>query len=259
MNAPAVAYVSAQHRAAVGYARRGWPVLPLHGKIPWTRHGLRDQSTDPETIDRWWWQWPTANVGIALPDHVVVLDVDPRHGGDATLDQHTRRHTPLPDTLVCVTGRGDGGCHFYFLHPGGPLSDRRLGEGLDLRIGGRHYVVGPPSIHPESLRPYAWGNRNRIAPMPEWLVGMVRPQVAAVPSTVRPQVAGDRGAGLVRHVAGLQQGNRNHGLHWAACRAAEDGLLAELTEALVTAAVGIGLSEAEARRTVASAGRAVAG
>ena len=50
--------------AALRYARRGWPVLPLHaiqadgctcgkgkectsaGKHPWTRHGVKDATTD---------------------------------------------------------------------------------------------------------------------------------------------------------------------------------------------------------------------
>lgn len=246
-------YITAMHHAAVRYASRGWAVLPLQGKIPWTRHGLRDASTDPETIDRWWWQWPTANVGVAVPDRFIVLDVDPRHSGDDTLDALTRRHAPLPDTLVCVTGRGDGGCHFWFLHPGGPLSDRRLGDGLDLRTGGRHYVVAPPSIHPESGRPYAWGNREHIAPPPAWLVSLIRPQVAAR-TAARPQVAtGDRAAALVRHVAALQPGNRNHGLFWAACRAAEEGLLPGLAAELEAAAVAVGLDAGEAAQTIRSA------
>lgn len=254
---PRSAYVSAMHHAAVRYASRGWAVLPLQGKIPWTSHGLRDASTDPETIDRWWWQWPTANVGVAVPNRFIVVDVDPRYGGSDTLDALTAIHGPLPTTLTAVTGRGDGGVHFYFLHPGGPLSDRRLGDGLDLRQGGRHYLVAPPSIHPESGRPYAWGNRERIAPAPAWLAALLRPPAVARPA-VRPQVAtGDRAAGLVRHVAALQPGNRNHGLFWAACRAAEEGLLPEIAAELEAAAVATGLDAGEAAQTIRSAqGRA---
>ncbi len=70
--------------AALDYASRGWPVLPLHtarsharcscgradcsspGKHPRTEHGVKDATTDENTIRSWWKEHPTANVGIAL-------------------------------------------------------------------------------------------------------------------------------------------------------------------------------------------------
>jgi hypothetical protein len=67
------------------------------------------------------------------------------------------------------------------------------------------------------------------------------------------------------YIAGLQvvlvrtrqeSGNRNNGLHWAACRAAESGLLdGDGVERLVEAALRSGLrgGEREARRTIDSA------
>ena len=67
--------------------------------------------------------------------------------------------------------------------------------------------------------------------------------------------AGDVGS-LAAWVAAQQEGNRNDGLFWAACRAVEGGH-GDL-DGLVAAAVQAGLSEAEARRTVASAARKAA-
>jgi hypothetical protein len=64
-------------------------------------------------------------------------------------------------------------------------------------------------------------------------------------------------AGLVRVVAHAAEGNRNHALHWAACRAHERGSDPALLTTLVDAAIHAGLSEAEARRTVQSASRTV--
>lgn len=64
--------------------------------------------------------------------------------------------------------------------------------------------------------------------------------------------------GLVAFVERQEHGNRNAGLHWAACCAAEAGLLdCNGVEALVEAAVRSGLrgGEIEARWTVASAMR----
>jgi hypothetical protein len=58
---------------------------------------------------------------------------------------------------------------------------------------------------------------------------------------------------LLHLVEQAENGNRNAMLYWAACRAVDEG--ADLEDALVDAAVRCGLSEPEARRTVASAAR----
>lgn len=255
-------YLSDQHRAAAGYARRGWKVLPLlppnsprpqPGKAPITASGLHDATLDLETVDRWWWRWPSANVGIAIPHQYIVLDLDPRNGGSLeTLAQLGR----LPATLTSESGRRDGGRHFYLGRPNGPLTGTRLPDGWDLKVGGRGYVVAPPSIHPATGLPYRWTRRAPIAPAPAWLATLLRPAPQPARPVPRHQPGtGDRGAGLIRHVAGLQPGNRNAGFYWSACRAAEDGILDQLTEQLVSAAVGIGLPESEARRTITSARR----
>jgi hypothetical protein len=68
-------------RAALAYARIGWrvfPVVPL-AKVPACPHGVKDATTDPEQITRWWTRNPDRNVAIATgtpgPD---VLDIDRR-------------------------------------------------------------------------------------------------------------------------------------------------------------------------------------
>ena len=72
----------------------------------------------------------------------------------------------------------------------------------------------------------------------------------------RSRRAGSSLRGLAGWVEHLHEGDRNDGLFWAACRAAEDGH-GDLG-ALADAAVRAGLSAAEARRTVASAARKAA-
>lgn len=70
--------------AALSYAKRGWPVLPVRPreKQPLTPHGVKDATTDEAIIRGWWAKWPEANVAIAAGEHsgLFVLDVDPRHG-----------------------------------------------------------------------------------------------------------------------------------------------------------------------------------
>ena len=104
-------------RAARWYANHGWPVVPLHsmkdgrcscgrpdcaspGKHPVTRHGLKDANRDPTKVEAWWTRRPSANVGIVTGTAagIVVIDVDPRHGGDEALAELLREHGELPPT-----------------------------------------------------------------------------------------------------------------------------------------------------------------
>jgi hypothetical protein len=180
--------------AALDCAARGLPVFPVYpiieargrfackcfytircenpGKHPMTRHGLKDASTDPEGIRRRWYCAPDANVGIACSSECCVLDVDPRHGGDAALDALEQKHGPLPITWTARTG--GGGLHYYFR----PTAEVRnsageLGPGLDIR-GTGGYVVTPPSRH-ISGNYYEWVTGQApgevpLAIMPGWLL-----------------------------------------------------------------------------------------
>src|SRR6187399_1928561 len=80
--------------AALGYAKRGWAVLPCRprGKSPANKHGFKDATTDKAAIVGAWAANPSANVGIATgaASKIVVLDVDPRNGGDASLAELER-------------------------------------------------------------------------------------------------------------------------------------------------------------------------
>ncbi len=62
------------------YAQHGLAVFPLkmRDKVPVTSIGFKDATTDKEQIERWFADGDR-NIGIALPEHIVVLDID-RHG-----------------------------------------------------------------------------------------------------------------------------------------------------------------------------------
>lgn len=201
--------------AALQLAALGWPVFPVHtpvvngevvrcscgkadctsvGKHPNTRHGIKDATTDPEQIKRWWRTWPDANIGVAVGkgcgEHgVFVLDVDPRHDGDKSLQSLEAQHGPLPRTIRARTG--GGGEHFFFRHPGGNVKNiTGLAPGLDIKVDGG-YVVVAPSLH-ASGGSYAWqkgcepwADGCEFAEAPNWLVDLV--QSADTPRVSRPK------------------------------------------------------------------------
>jgi hypothetical protein len=134
--------------AALEYATLGLPVFPCkpRGKEPLTQHGFKDATTDPDKIRDWWRQWPDANIGLPTGaiSGLFVLDVDPRNGGDKSLDELTAKYGPLPVTAEQTTG--GGGSHLFFSHSGGTLP-KELATGIDIK-GDGGYVIAAPSIHP---------------------------------------------------------------------------------------------------------------
>jgi len=163
-------------RAALEYLRRGWSVIPAVAKakrpaLPWKTYQSRLVSE--ETLRKWFDRSPDYNVSIVTGalSGLIVIDVDPRHGGRASLKQLEQEHGSLPDTVESVTG--GGGRHLYFAHPGGEIHNRtNIKPGIDLR-GDGGCIVAPPSIHP-SGKPYRWKKGHApgeiaLASLPDWL------------------------------------------------------------------------------------------
>jgi hypothetical protein len=111
----------------------------------------------------------------------------------------------------------------------------------------------PPSIHPATGLPYRWED-HPVASLPYRLRELLRP--APQPVRTHRGTSGKASAGLVRTVANAAVGQRNRILFWASCRAAEKGLIDQIEDDLVAAALTNGLTETAARRTVASARKA---
>ena len=126
------------------YIKLGWRVLPLYGikdgkcgcgkdscsspgKHPALRNGSKDASCDETQVRRWFGPDHNYNIGVCagIESGLVILDVDPAHGGEDSLKQYK-----VPETLEVTTG--SGGRHFYFAHPGGDIrnSAGKLGPGL---------------------------------------------------------------------------------------------------------------------------------
>jgi hypothetical protein len=176
---------------ALTYRQRGWSVVPVHtaarsrcscgradcpsaGKhprVPWAE--FQRAAPPVPLVEGWWRRWPASNVGVVTGgvSGVVVLDVDPRNGGDASLAEMERRFGALPCTPEVRTG--GGGRHLWFRAPEQAVPSRAVLPGLDVK-GEGGVVIVPPSVHPSGAR-YAWvpGRDPETVPLgaaPAWFV-----------------------------------------------------------------------------------------
>lgn len=163
---------SIEHEAALAYAKRGWAVIPLDGKIPFTLHGSKDATKDAALIDSWWTRYPFAAVGIVTGpiSGIWVLDADGEEGLKSLKSLGLDKGTPYVRT-------GGGGIHCFFDWTDGVAQKVRFLPGLDTRAE-NGYVVGPPSQHKSGKR-YEWGGVGKmptgiLSPAPEALLALVR-------------------------------------------------------------------------------------
>jgi Bifunctional DNA primase/polymerase, N-terminal len=177
--------------AALGYAARGIPVLPLHYPLPHrgdlqpaggrhrapsalpvgcscrdpgcgqvakhplgalVPHGVTDATCNRARILAWWTRHPQANIGLATGHTFDVLDVDGPSGEQAIRTLAAAHGLRSWGPLVRT---GGGGWHYYYLAPTGLGNVQPQGlEHVDWR-GRGGYVVAPPSRH-ASGQAYQW-------------------------------------------------------------------------------------------------------
>ena len=149
------------YEAAIEYAKKGFAVFPLkyRDKVPLTRNGCKDATTDAAQIKAWWQKYPNANIGLATGSvsqnvFVIDLDIDEDRGIDGyhSLEDWQREHGDFPETWTAITGRG--GYHLYYRGNGKIKNRAGIIDGVDIR-GNGGYVVAPPSIHKNGNR-YEW-------------------------------------------------------------------------------------------------------
>jgi Bifunctional DNA primase/polymerase, N-terminal len=186
--------------AALGYASRGIPVLPLHHPLPHrgslqpvtgdpqsgveggcscrdpgcgqpakhplgrlVPHGVNDATCNRARILAWWTRHPHANIGLATGHRFDVLDVDGPAGAQAIQELAATHGLHSSGPLVRT---GGGGWHYYLAPTGlGNVQPHGL-ENVDWR-GRGGYVVAPPSRH-ASGQAYQWVlGRDLDTPMAE--------------------------------------------------------------------------------------------
>jgi hypothetical protein len=121
---PALLDPAELHQAARAYCLLGWSVVPAaaatkRALVRWRQ--WQAQAPDLELVDRWWSRWPAANIAVITGriSGVVVIDLDVRHGAEASLAELEQQAGDLPWRAVVETP--SGGWHVYVRHPGFPI------------------------------------------------------------------------------------------------------------------------------------------
>jgi hypothetical protein len=229
---------------------RGKPVFPCNqDKRPVTRNGFADATNDPELVELWLWDEDDRLIGVptGAASGILVLDIDPRHGGDAFMTANRDR---LNTRMHATRG---GGTHLLFRDNGAVRnSASRIYAGVDVRGEGGYFIWWPAHgclvLNHVPLR--------QLPDWPDWLI--VAPEKPVRNNGTRIVLADRHQIDvLVRFVRDSHPGERNNRLFWAACRLAELKFMQSESrfaaiDKLLRAATSTGLDYQEAQRTITS-------
>jgi Bifunctional DNA primase/polymerase, N-terminal/AAA domain/Primase C terminal 1 (PriCT-1) len=149
------------------YGLRVFPLIP-NTKRPAIRK-FSEFATTNESVIRDWFDVPNPpNIAFSTDD-LLLIDVDPRHGGDETFKALLATE-PFPKTARSRTA-GGGDHVVYRCPPGVKIKNHNrglvLGTGVDVK-GRGGYAVAPGSVIDGVA--YRWANDRPIAEAPPWLV-----------------------------------------------------------------------------------------
>jgi hypothetical protein len=218
--------------AALDLARRGFSVFPLHSwidpgaraddtqksaaikeaKTPAILNWQKLATTDPKQIKKWWTQWPGANIGLHTSG-LLVIDIDPRHGGDESF-KALSISKDLPQTAVSRTQ--SGGAHLIYRLPEHTYVNNSVGTiapGIDVRSY-HGYIVGVGSTI--EGRSYEWHDARQAAVAPKCLIDVCK-ATKPKPKNAGKRVAEESPAGnelalkwLHKHAPEAIDGGRNN-------------------------------------------------
>ena len=192
---------------AAWYASKGWKILPVHGvvdgrctcgrphsdpkevgKHPVIGGWQNEATSDLEKIASWWETNPDYNIGVfARESGFLVIDIDPRNGGDdAFLKLEERAEGALPKTVEAITGaynvKGKVVHGRHLIYKCDPREKfignfKKAGlDGIDVKHNG--YILLAPSRHFSGVN-YQWKPGHspaqiEIAEAPEQLLSVLR-------------------------------------------------------------------------------------
>lgn len=207
----------------------GLTLIPVNGKAPQDpRWQLREYDSTREAAAA----EGRHNLGVRIPRNLLVVDVDPRNGGDESFARLTA------DCAVDLSGypsvrTGGGGVHVYLWLPDGFEAVQRHERypGIDFKTSGQ--VVAPGSVHPGTGQRYVSERMELLAleiPAPEALLSVVKRRERPKPADGGASRAGElTPAMLAANLEQLDPDDFGQGQHdtWLelmmACHHATDG------------------------------------
>jgi hypothetical protein len=149
---------------ALNYAGRGALVFPCHArKRPLNEHGHLEATGNPTIILAWWERWPYADIGIAVTNSFVVVDVE--HNGFGDFLELEGREALAVETPIASTIRS--GAHLFYRADGFRFKNavRIGGRAIDVRAVGGYVIAPSPGSGRHWIRPPTgpWANP------PKWL------------------------------------------------------------------------------------------
>ncbi len=157
--------------------KKGQGVCRHPGKHPLTKYASRTEGQ----IHQQWTRWPIANIGIALDENWVVIDIDPRNGGTESWEKLLEDHDLIELNSPIEVATGGGGRHLYYRAPKGVSFRSNLDSvgysGIDI-LYEKKITIAPPSRH-KSGKLYRWLENSapwQVAEVPElpaWLLEVI--------------------------------------------------------------------------------------
>jgi putative DNA primase/helicase len=142
-------------------------VFPLDSrtKKPFTEHGFKDATNNPEVIEKWKRNFPNCGWGIPTGEEFFVIDLDKKYGGLERWDKLIKEYGEVKAFTVRTQHDGQ---HLYFLSNGIDIrnSKGKVAKGIDIR-GNGGYVVIPPTPGYEII------NDTELASPPTWLLNLI--------------------------------------------------------------------------------------
>lgn len=164
------------------YYKLGWVPLPKKVGAKYPKSGWKRFQTERPSLPELEHIFEEYTDGICLIQGphagTFVIDVDIRDGKDGKEALHDlqMQFEDLPETVTAKTSKGSW--HYYYKYPSSYVpSATGIREGIDVRAAGG-LVVAPPSIHPDTGKPYKWLEGHSPSDMepaeaPQWLIDVI--------------------------------------------------------------------------------------
>lgn len=217
--------------------QHGWALFPVHaviqglctcglridgdahssaGKHPRTRDGFKSATPHRSQWEAWYAGYDgQLNWGLAtgqVSGNILVIDIDGRHDGYASLAALKAEVGEIPQTLEVSSGSGSP--HYYYLVPPSlsVASSNRFRSGIDIKADGG-YVIIPPASH-ASGGFYEWRSLQPIADIPPRLLSIITEKTTDA-GQYDGAIFGLSDAQLLN---GMHEGQRDEYIFKACCR-----------------------------------------